>query len=155
MGSRRPTGEADVFTTFLLLRQPRMIGTCTHKCSVLSSVINSDSFPPGSVPGRPAKAKPVFLLVAACHISLFRCIQRWWLACGNNNRNAPYSSTVIAEILVRAKISYSSVRELSYAINFRTARAVSHTLLYLHGFRMLLIFVLSAKSTKNTKLNRK
>ena len=37
-------------------------------------------------------------------------------------------STVIAEIFVRVKISYSGVRELSYAINFCTSRAVSHTL---------------------------
>ena len=49
-------------------------------------------------------------------------------------------STVIAEIFVRVKFSHSSVRELSYAINFRTARTVSHTLLYVHGFRMLLNF---------------
>ena len=42
--------------------------------------------------------------------------------------------TVIAEIFVRVKISYSSVRELSYAVDFRTARTVSHTLLYVHGF---------------------
>ena len=62
--------------------------------------------------------------------------------------------TVIAEIFVRVKISYSSVREFSYAINFRTLKAVSHTLVYAQGFRMLLIFVLSAKSTKYTKLNR-
>ena len=46
------------------------------------------------------------------------------------------------------------VRELSYAINFRTATAVSHTFGYGHGFRVLLNFVLSAKSTKYTKLNR-
>ena len=64
------------------------------------------------------------------------------------------NTTVIAEIFVRVKISYSGVRGLSYAINFRTARAVSHTLLYVHGFRMLLNFVLSAESTKSTKLNR-
>ena len=63
-------------------------------------------------------------------------------------------STEIAEIFVRVKISYSSVRELSYAINYRTAMMVSHTLLYVHGFRMLLNFVLSAESTKSTKLNR-
>ena len=56
--------------------------------------------------------------------------------------------TVIAEIFVRVKISYSSARELSYAINFRTARAMSHTLVCVHSFRMLLNFVLSAKSTK-------
>ena len=42
----------------------------------------------------------------------------------------------------------SCVRELSHAINFRTARTVSHTLLHVHGFRMLLNFVLSAESTK-------
>ena len=63
-------------------------------------------------------------------------------------------TTVIAEIFVRVKISYSSVREFSYAINFRTLKAVSHTPVYVQGFRMLLIFVLSAKSTKYTKLNR-
>ena len=62
--------------------------------------------------------------------------------------------TVIAEIFVRVKISYSSVREFSYAINFRTLKPVSRTLVYVQGFRMLLIFVLSAKSTKYTKLNR-
>ena len=60
--------------------------------------------------------------------------------------------TVIAEIFV--KISYSSVRRISYAINFRTARTVSHTLVYVHGLRVLQHFVLSAKSTKSTKLNR-
>ena len=53
---------------------------------------------------------------------------------------------------VIAEFSYSSVCGLSYAINFRSAR-VSHTLVYVHGFRMLQNFVLSAKSTKNTKLN--
>ena len=37
-------------------------------------------------------------------------------------------NTVIAEIFVRLKISYSSVRELSYAINFRTSRTARHTL---------------------------
>ena len=63
-------------------------------------------------------------------------------------------SAVIAEIFVRVKISYSSVRELSYAISFRTERTVAHTLLYVHGFRMLLNFVRSAESTKSTKLNR-
>ena len=56
--------------------------------------------------------------------------------------------TVITEIFVRQKLSYSGVRELSYAINFRSARAVSHTFVYMHGFRMLLNFVLSAKSMK-------
>ena len=50
------------------------------------------------------------------------------------------ASTVIAEIFVRVKISYSSARELSYAINFRTARAMSHTLVCVHSFRMLLNF---------------
>ena len=64
-----------------------------------------------------------------------------------------YRLTVIAEMFVRVKILYSSVHELSYAIHFRTARMVSHTLLYGHGFRMLLNFVLSAESTKSTKLN--
>ena len=64
------------------------------------------------------------------------------------------SNTVIAEIFVRVKISYSSVCQLSYARNFRTATVVSDTLVYVYGFRMLLNFVLSAKSTKYTKLNR-
>ena len=62
--------------------------------------------------------------------------------------------TVIAEIFVRVKISYSSVCQLSYARNFRTATVVSDTHAYVYGFRMLLNFVLSAKSTKYTKLNR-
>ena len=62
--------------------------------------------------------------------------------------------TVIAEIFVRVKILYSSAPELSYAINFRTATAMSHTLVCVHSFHMLLNFVLSAKSTKYTKLNR-
>ena len=64
------------------------------------------------------------------------------------------TNTGIAEISVRVKISYSSVHKLSYAVNFRTARAVSNTLVNMHGFRMLLIFIFSAKSTKYTKLNR-
>ena len=63
-------------------------------------------------------------------------------------------NTVIAEIFVRVKISYSSVCRLSYARNFRTATVVSDTHAYVYGFRMLLNFVLSAKSTKYTKLNR-
>ena len=47
----------------------------------------------------------------------------------SRHRFAPNNSTtVIAEIFVRVKISYSSLRGLSYAINFRTARAASHTL---------------------------
>ena len=56
--------------------------------------------------------------------------------------------TVIVEIFVRVKISYSSVPQRSYATNFRTATVVCHALVYVHGFRMLLNFVLSAKSTK-------
>ena len=52
------------------------------------------------------------------------------------------------------KISYSSVGRLSYARNFRTAMVVSDALVYVYGFRMLLNFVHSAKSTKYTKLNR-
>ena len=55
----------------------------------------------------------------------------------------------IEEISVRVKISYSSARGLSYAINFCTARVVSHTL---HGICIWLSyatnFILSAKSTK-------
>ena len=63
-------------------------------------------------------------------------------------------STVIAEIFVRVKMSYSSVCQLSYARNFRTATVVSDTHACVYGFRMLLNFVLSPKSTKYTKLNR-
>ena len=65
-----------------------------------------------------------------------------------------YFTTVIAEIFVRVKISYSGVCQLSYARIFRTATVVSDTHAYVYGFRMLLNFVLSAKSTKCTKLNR-
>ena len=61
-------------------------------------------------------------------------------------------TTVIAEIFVRVKISYSSVCQLSYARNFRTATVVSDTHAYVYGIRMLLNFVLSAKSTKYTTL---
>ena len=61
---------------------------------------------------------------------------------------------IVIAIFVRENISYSSVRELSYTINFRTARAMSHTLVCVHGFCMLLNFVLSAKRKKYTKLNR-
>ena len=64
------------------------------------------------------------------------------------------NNSVIAEIFIRVKISYSSVCQLSYARNFRTATLVSDTHAYVYGFRMLLNFVLSAKSTKYTKLNR-
>ena len=62
-------------------------------------------------------------------------------------------NTVIAEISVCLNVSHSSVREFSHATNFHTAMEVSHTLIYVHGFRMLLIFILSAKSTKYTKFN--
>ena len=72
----------------------------------------------------------------------------------NPRQNPAQSYTVIAEIFVRVKISYSSVCQLSYVRNFRTATVVSDTLVYVYGFRMLLNFVLSAKSTKYTKLNR-
>ena len=77
----------------------------------------------------------------------------------NQHTVTPQSSytkrfTVIAEIFVRVKISYSSVCQLSYARNFRIATLVSDTHAYVYGFRMLLNFVLSAKSTKYTKLNR-
>ena len=63
-------------------------------------------------------------------------------------RDAVKWLTVIAEIFVRVKISYSSVCQLSYARNFRTATVVSDTLVYVYGFRMLLNFVLPVKSTK-------
>ena len=72
----------------------------------------------------------------------------------DRGRHQPGLTTVIVEIFVRVKISYSSVTQLSYATNFRTATVVSHALIYVHGFRMQLNFVLSAKSTKYTKLNR-
>ena len=61
--------------------------------------------------------------------------------------------TVFAENFVRVKISYSSVRGLPYAIDFRTSRAVSQTLVNAFGFGMLQNSVLSAKSMTNTKLN--
>ena len=61
---------------------------------------------------------------------------------------------LIAEIFVLVKISHSSVRELSCGINVRTARTVSHTLLYVHGFRTLLNFVLSVEGANSTKLTR-
>ena len=85
-----------------------------------------------------------------------------WMARGDSlwkemtfQKQCPFLlATVIAEISVRVENSYCSVRELSYAINFRTARTVSRTLLCMHGFRMLLNFVLSAKSTKSMTLNR-
>ena len=62
--------------------------------------------------------------------------------------------TVIAEIFVWVKVSYTSVLELLYAINFRRARTVSHTLVCVHAFRVLLNFMLSAKRASKTKLNR-
>ena len=70
------------------------------------------------------------------------------------SQKRPKMVTVIAEIFVRVKISYSSVCQISYARNFRTATVMSDTHAYVYGFRMLLNFVLSAKSTKYTKLNR-
>ena len=76
---------------------------------------------------------------------------------GESPPNQPISglvifSTVIAEIFVRVKISYSSVCQLSYSRNFHgTATVVSDTHANVYGFRMLLNFVLSAESTK---LNR-
>ena len=63
-------------------------------------------------------------------------------------------TTVIAEIFVRVKISYSSACQLSYARNFRTSTVVSETHAYVYGFRVLINFVLSANSTKYTKLMR-
>ena len=48
------------------------------------------------------------------------------------------SHTVIEEIFVRLKISYSSVIELSDAINFCTTITLSHTLVCVHDFRVLL-----------------
>ena len=63
--------------------------------------------------------------------------------------------TVIAEIFVRVKISYSSMHGLSYPRHFRTARAecaytgIRASLSYATKFRTL-----TSKSTQNTKLNR-
>ena len=76
---------------------------------------------------------------------------QWW---STFNFLQIVSRKLLTNCFVRIKISYSSVRDLSYALNFHTARTVSHTLLYVHGFRMLLNFVLSAKSTKSTKLRQ-
>ena len=64
------------------------------------------------------------------------------------------TQSIIVEISVLVKIAYSRVRKLSYATNFQTARMMSHTLVYVHGFHMPLNFVPSAKSSKYTKLNR-
>ena len=64
------------------------------------------------------------------------------------------NTTLITEMFIHVKMSYSSVREISYAINFRTARMASHPLLYVHVFRMRLNFVLSVESTKSKKLSR-
>ena len=63
------------------------------------------------------------------------------------------STTVIAELFVCVKILYSGVGWLLYAINIHTAKAASHTRVQVYGFRMRKNFVLSAKSTKNTKIN--
>ena len=62
-----------------------------------------------------------------------------------------YPYTVIAEIIVCVKFSYSGLLELSHTINFRIAGTGSHTLVCMHGFLVLLNFVLSAKSTKQMK----
>ena len=43
--------------------------------------------------------------------------------------------TEITENFVRVKTSYSSLRELSHESNYHTARAVLHTLTYVHGFK--------------------
>ena len=64
--------------------------------------------------------------------------------------------TVIAEISTHVQNSYSSFHELSYAINFRTARAVSHSL---HSIRVWLSYAtkfrtFSQTRMKYTKLNR-
>ena len=72
----------------------------------------------------------------------------------DDQESCSFALLATAEIFVRVKISYSSLREFSYAIKFCTARAVSQTLVSLHDFRMLINFVLSAESTKYTKLNR-
>ena len=52
------------------------------------------------------------------------------------------NKTVITNISVSVKNSNSSVCELS--INTRTARTVSHAIVYIHDFRMLINFVRSA-----------
>ena len=56
-------------------------------------------------------------------------------------------STVIAEIFVREKIRTPAFADFRTP-NFRTARAMLQTLVYVYGFRMLKNVVLSAKSTK-------
>ena len=61
--------------------------------------------------------------------------------------------TIIAEIFVYVKSSHANVSEFLYATELHTARAVSHTLVYVHRFRMRKHFVLSVKSMKYTKLN--
>ena len=96
----------------------------------------------------------VFFLLSSCRA--FSTKARGMLI-GNSAlpwSNTAHLITVIAEIFVCVKILYSSVCRLSYARIFRTATVVSDTLVYVYGFRMLLNFVLSAKSTKYTKLNR-
>ena len=55
--------------------------TCTHKCSMLSSAINSDDFSPSSASGRASIA-----LRSCSH-----CFERCWFACRNDNTNASYS----------------------------------------------------------------
>ena len=66
--------------------------------------------------------------------------------------NLGHLFTVIADILVRVKNSCSSARELSYAINFRTARTASHTQLYVDGFRMLLnIHLFAGRAVKRER----
>ena len=61
------------------------------------------------------------------------------------------SSSVITEIVVGVKISYSGIRELTYAIHFHTARMVSYTIVWVHNTCMLLSlkFVRSAKHEIN------
>ena len=73
--------------------------TCIRdKCNVLSFVINSGDFPPGSASGRafitvrrPAKVKPVSFWWKLAAQVCSRCILRWWFACGKDNTNSPYS----------------------------------------------------------------
>ena len=90
----------------------------THncKCRVLSSVINSDDFSPGSAFGpagpplhsRPAKAKPVSCWLKLASEVYSCCSQRCWFACGNDNlcTNVSYSG-LIAKIFFRPLCSPS------------------------------------------------
>ena len=100
------------------------------------------------------QAYGIKLAFAMCLLQCLHCTDEAHIGRNRGTLSAKIENTVIAEIFVRVKISYSSACRLPCARNFRTATVVSDTLVYVYGFRMLLNFVLSAKSTKYTKLNR-